>query len=78
LKNNLVAEAPQGGSLREQFDNPVSLPSATAILQWPAAKICPASASAYSDQGLRRTATLDLNRCIFCGLCAEVDGAFLA
>jgi Ni,Fe-hydrogenase III small subunit/formate hydrogenlyase subunit 6/NADH:ubiquinone oxidoreductase subunit I len=39
----------------------------------PAAKICPTGAIACADENQRRTATLDLAKCIFCGLCAEVD-----
>ena len=38
-----------------------------------AAKICPTGAIDYRDEAGRRTATLDLAKCIFCGLCAEVD-----
>jgi Ni,Fe-hydrogenase III small subunit/formate hydrogenlyase subunit 6/NADH:ubiquinone oxidoreductase subunit I len=41
----------------------------------PAAAICPTGAIAFTDAGGVRTATLDLGRCIFCGLCAEVDAA---
>jgi Ni,Fe-hydrogenase III small subunit/formate hydrogenlyase subunit 6/NADH:ubiquinone oxidoreductase subunit I len=41
----------------------------------PAAAICPTGAIACTDEGAVRTATLDLGRCIFCGLCAEVDTA---
>src|SRR5437588_693297 len=47
--------------------------------QWkdarPAAAICPTGAIAFSDNAQTRTAGLDLGKCIFCGLCAEVDGA---
>lgn len=41
----------------------------------PAAAICPTGAIAFTDAGEARTATLDLGKCIFCGLCAEVDSA---
>lgn len=49
----------------------------------PAAKICPTGAIGYEDQVGRgvpaepptRAAQLDLAKCIFCGLCAEVDNA---
>ena len=41
----------------------------------PAAAICPTGAIACVDESSVRTATLDLGRCIFCGLCAEVDTA---
>jgi Ni,Fe-hydrogenase III small subunit/NAD-dependent dihydropyrimidine dehydrogenase PreA subunit len=41
----------------------------------PAAAICPTGAIACADQKDRRTATLDLAKCIFCGLCADVDPA---
>jgi Ni,Fe-hydrogenase III small subunit/NAD-dependent dihydropyrimidine dehydrogenase PreA subunit len=41
----------------------------------PAAAVCPTGAIACTDQGDRRTATLDLAKCIFCGLCADVDPA---
>ena len=41
----------------------------------PAAAVCPTGAIAWADAGRRRTATLDLARCIFCGLCADVDPA---
>jgi Ni,Fe-hydrogenase III small subunit/ferredoxin len=40
-----------------------------------AAAVCPTGAIAYADADGRRTATLDLAKCIFCGLCAEVDPA---
>jgi Ni,Fe-hydrogenase III small subunit/Pyruvate/2-oxoacid:ferredoxin oxidoreductase delta subunit len=39
----------------------------------PAAKICPTGAITCADENQRRTASLDLAKCIFCGLCAEVD-----
>jgi Ni,Fe-hydrogenase III small subunit/formate hydrogenlyase subunit 6/NADH:ubiquinone oxidoreductase subunit I len=41
----------------------------------PAAAICPTGAIEFSDTGTTRSATLDLGKCIFCGLCAEVDPA---
>src|ERR1051326_8151261 len=41
----------------------------------PAAGICPTGAIAFQEAGGIRTATLDLGKCIFCGLCAEVDSA---
>jgi Ni,Fe-hydrogenase III small subunit/formate hydrogenlyase subunit 6/NADH:ubiquinone oxidoreductase subunit I len=41
----------------------------------PAAAICPTGAISYDDVKGRRTARLDLAKCIFCGLCADVDKA---
>ena len=41
----------------------------------PAAAVCPTGAIAVADQAGQRTATLDLGKCIFCGLCAEADTA---
>jgi len=41
----------------------------------PAAAICPTGAIASEDKNGERTATLDLGKCIFCGLCADVDKA---
>ena len=41
----------------------------------PAAAICPTGAIACADSGGVRTASLDLGKCVFCGLCAEVDPA---
>lgn len=41
----------------------------------PGARICPTGAIAYTDTSGRRVATLDLGKCTFCGLCAEVDPA---
>jgi len=41
----------------------------------PAAEVCPTGAIAFADEGGVRTATLDLGKCVFCGLCAEVDSA---
>ena len=40
-----------------------------------AAAICPTGAIDFSDDGSIRTAWLDLGKCIFCGLCADVDPA---
>ena len=40
-----------------------------------AARICPTGAIAFADAAGRRRATLDLGKCTFCGLCAEVDAA---
>ena len=37
------------------------------------AKVCPTAAIACDDRDGERTATLDLGKCIFCGLCAEAD-----
>src|SRR6266571_8963745 len=41
----------------------------------PAASVCPTGAIAFADQAGERAATLDLGKCIFCGLCAEADAA---
>jgi Ni,Fe-hydrogenase III small subunit/ferredoxin len=41
----------------------------------PAAAACPTGAIAIEDDDGRRTAVLDLGKCIFCGLCAEADSA---
>ena len=41
----------------------------------PAAAICPTGAIAVDDGDGVRTATLDLGKCIFCGLCADADKA---
>ncbi len=41
----------------------------------PSATICPTGAIAFTDACGVRTASLDLGKCIFCGLCAEVDAA---
>jgi Ni,Fe-hydrogenase III small subunit/formate hydrogenlyase subunit 6/NADH:ubiquinone oxidoreductase subunit I len=45
----------------------------------PAAAVCPTGAIECRDEAgtpaATRTATLDLGKCIFCGLCAEVDPA---
>lgn len=39
----------------------------------PAARTCPTAAIAYEERESVRTATLDLGKCIFCGLCADAD-----
>lgn len=41
----------------------------------PAAEVCPTGAISCHEAGQTRTATLDLGKCIFCGLCAEADRA---
>jgi Ni,Fe-hydrogenase III small subunit/formate hydrogenlyase subunit 6/NADH:ubiquinone oxidoreductase subunit I len=41
----------------------------------PGAAICPTGAISYEDANGQRLARLDLAKCIFCGLCAEVDKA---
>jgi Ni,Fe-hydrogenase III small subunit/Pyruvate/2-oxoacid:ferredoxin oxidoreductase delta subunit len=41
----------------------------------PAAAICPTGAISHEDDGATRTARLDLGKCVFCGLCADVDKA---
>src|SRR5689334_13045147 len=41
----------------------------------PAAAICPTGAIHFKDETTTRAATLDLAKCIFCGLCAEADSA---
>ncbi len=41
----------------------------------PAAKVCPTGAIACQDANGRRVAHLDLGKCIFCGLCSDVDPA---
>jgi Ni,Fe-hydrogenase III small subunit/formate hydrogenlyase subunit 6/NADH:ubiquinone oxidoreductase subunit I len=41
----------------------------------PAAAVCPTAAISYEDVDGRRTARLDLAKCTFCGLCADVDPA---
>ncbi|MEI7730406.1 MAG: NADH-quinone oxidoreductase subunit NuoB [Verrucomicrobiota bacterium] len=50
-----------------------------AFAQWrdarPAAAICPTGAIACVDNRGNRTVTFDLAKCIFCGLCAEVEPA---
>jgi Ni,Fe-hydrogenase III small subunit/formate hydrogenlyase subunit 6/NADH:ubiquinone oxidoreductase subunit I len=39
----------------------------------PAAAICPTGAISHRDSDGQRLVTLDLAKCIFCGLCAEAD-----
>lgn len=41
----------------------------------PAAGVCPTGAISYEDVNGRRAARLDLAKCTFCGLCADVDPA---
>src|SRR5882724_127413 len=41
----------------------------------PAATVCPTGAISYEDVKDCRSARLDLGKCIFCGLCADVDKA---
>jgi Ni,Fe-hydrogenase III small subunit/formate hydrogenlyase subunit 6/NADH:ubiquinone oxidoreductase subunit I len=41
----------------------------------PGAQICPTGAISYEDSGGRRATQLDMAKCIFCGLCADVDKA---
>ena len=41
----------------------------------PATAICPTGAISYQDLSGQRIARLDLAKCIFCGLCADVDPA---
>jgi Ni,Fe-hydrogenase III small subunit/formate hydrogenlyase subunit 6/NADH:ubiquinone oxidoreductase subunit I len=41
----------------------------------PATAICPTGAISYQDSKGQRSATFDLAKCIFCGLCADVDKA---
>jgi Ni,Fe-hydrogenase III small subunit/formate hydrogenlyase subunit 6/NADH:ubiquinone oxidoreductase subunit I len=41
----------------------------------PAANVCPTGAISFEDEENQRTATLDLGKCVFCGLCADVDKA---
>lgn len=41
----------------------------------PATAICPTGAISYADANGQRVARLDLAKCIFCGLCADVDPA---
>ncbi len=40
-----------------------------------ASTACPTGAIAFADEAGVRTATLDLGKCIFCGLCADTDRA---
>src|SRR6266571_3324465 len=41
----------------------------------PATAICPTGAISFEDTAGQRVARLDLAKCIFCGLCADVDPA---
>jgi Ni,Fe-hydrogenase III small subunit/formate hydrogenlyase subunit 6/NADH:ubiquinone oxidoreductase subunit I len=41
----------------------------------PAAEVCPTGAIAFHDSADLRAATLDLGKCVFCGLCADADPA---
>ncbi|MCI0537938.1 MAG: NADH-quinone oxidoreductase subunit NuoB [Verrucomicrobiales bacterium] len=41
----------------------------------PATAVCPTGAISYDDLRGQRVARLDLGKCIFCGLCADVDNA---
>jgi Ni,Fe-hydrogenase III small subunit/formate hydrogenlyase subunit 6/NADH:ubiquinone oxidoreductase subunit I len=41
----------------------------------PAAAVCSTGALTCSERDGRRTVSLDLGKCTFCGLCAEEDGA---
>jgi Ni,Fe-hydrogenase III small subunit/Pyruvate/2-oxoacid:ferredoxin oxidoreductase delta subunit len=41
----------------------------------PASAICPTGAISHEDGKGQRVARLDLSKCIFCGLCADVDKA---
>ena len=41
----------------------------------PATAVCPTGAISYQDANGQRSPQLDLSKCIFCGLCAEVDQA---
>ena len=41
----------------------------------PATAICPTGAISHQDINSQRLAKLDLAKCIFCGLCADVDDA---
>ena len=41
----------------------------------PAVAICPTGAIGLQDTGWQRRAFLDLGKCVFCGLCADVDKA---
>jgi Ni,Fe-hydrogenase III small subunit/Fe-S-cluster-containing hydrogenase component 2 len=41
----------------------------------PSTGICPTGAISYEDRSGQRIARLDLGKCIFCGLCADVDPA---
>src|SRR5439155_5196144 len=41
----------------------------------PASDVCPTRAIEVRQDSTTRTATLDLGKCVFCGLCAEVEAA---
>jgi Ni,Fe-hydrogenase III small subunit/formate hydrogenlyase subunit 6/NADH:ubiquinone oxidoreductase subunit I len=41
----------------------------------PAAAVCPTGAISFADANGRRVASLDLAKCVFCGLCAEAAPA---
>jgi Ni,Fe-hydrogenase III small subunit/formate hydrogenlyase subunit 6/NADH:ubiquinone oxidoreductase subunit I len=41
----------------------------------PATNVCPTGAISFEDANGQRVARLDLSKCIFCGLCADVDKA---
>jgi Ni,Fe-hydrogenase III small subunit/formate hydrogenlyase subunit 6/NADH:ubiquinone oxidoreductase subunit I len=41
----------------------------------PAARVCPTGAISCADANGVRTASLDLGKCVFCGLCADADKA---
>lgn len=41
----------------------------------PAAAVCPTGAIEVKDEGSSRSVTLDLGKCVFCGLCADADPA---
>ena len=41
----------------------------------PATAVCPTGAISFEDGNVRRTARLDLAKCVFCGLCADADPA---
>ena len=41
----------------------------------PATAVCPTGAISFQDADGLRAAQLDLSKCIFCGLCADVDNA---
>jgi len=41
----------------------------------PATAICPTGAISHQDSDGQRVAKLDLGKCVFCGLCADVDKA---
>ena len=41
----------------------------------PAAAVCPTGSLSCSERDDTRTVSLDLGKCTFCGLCAEVDSA---